>query len=205
MVLRRARKAIVDEFHRKFNNIIYLRTKRESIYAAWNRGIKLASGEYITNANTDDRHRPDALEIMAKVLEQRPDVGLVYADSLITNTENETFGKNSAGRRFNWPDYNLGTLLANTFFGPHPMWRRKIHERIGFFDSSKVISGDYDFWIRLAWKYGAVHLQEPLGLFLEEADSISGSDNSAQSSTESQQILRYYRQKHSSRRYLSGT
>src|SRR5208337_1903982 len=51
--------AIVEEFQRRYNNIVYIRTEeRESLYAAWNRGVKAARGKYLTNANTDDRHRP---------------------------------------------------------------------------------------------------------------------------------------------------
>ncbi|MFZ3138518.1 MAG: putative sugar O-methyltransferase, partial [Thermodesulfovibrionales bacterium] len=187
-------KAIVYKFILK-NNITYIRTEeRETVYAAWNRGIKASVGKYVTNANTDDRHRKDALELMVEVLEKYPEFGLVYADSLITNVENETFEHNSATRQFIWPDYNLGTLLANTFFGPHPMWRREVHDRIGFFDPLKIISGDYDFWIRLAWRYGAVHLQETLGLFLETPGSISGVSNVQQSAFESKQLLRFYRE-----------
>jgi glycosyltransferase involved in cell wall biosynthesis len=55
--------AIVKEFQGRCGRIKYLRTpERESVYAAWNRGIKIAEGKYVTNANTDDRHRPDAFE-----------------------------------------------------------------------------------------------------------------------------------------------
>src|SRR5688572_10265595 len=39
---------------------------RESMYAAWNRAIKLAKGEYIVPANVDDRLREDGLETLAK-------------------------------------------------------------------------------------------------------------------------------------------
>ncbi len=50
--------SIVKEFQRKYSNIKYIRTeKRETVYEAWNRGIKSSSGKYITNANTDDRLR----------------------------------------------------------------------------------------------------------------------------------------------------
>ena len=46
----------VNEFMRQFKHIVYIRTaQRESVYGAWNRGIRLANGKYIINANTDDR------------------------------------------------------------------------------------------------------------------------------------------------------
>ncbi len=33
----------------------HLQEARETLYQAWNRGIKQARGRYLTNANTDDR------------------------------------------------------------------------------------------------------------------------------------------------------
>ena len=74
--------AIVKEFQERYSNLVYIRTQeRETLYRAWNRGIKAASGKYVTNANVDDRHRADAMEILVQTLEENPDVTLVYADS----------------------------------------------------------------------------------------------------------------------------
>ena len=54
---------IVKEFQQEYSNIKYIKTdERETVYSAWNRGIKASTGKYITNANTDDRHRKDALK-----------------------------------------------------------------------------------------------------------------------------------------------
>ena len=40
---------IVREFQERYPNIRYTRTEqRESVYAAWNRGIRMARGKYIT-------------------------------------------------------------------------------------------------------------------------------------------------------------
>ncbi len=83
-------RAIVEEFQKKYSNIKYIRTEtRETVYAAWNRGIKASSGKYITNANTDDRHRHDAFEIMVNELERKPEITLVYADVIMTEKENK--------------------------------------------------------------------------------------------------------------------
>src|SRR5688572_6698772 len=51
---------IVEEFQQRHSNITYVRTtERETLYAAWNRGIGMTRAPYITNANADDRHAPD--------------------------------------------------------------------------------------------------------------------------------------------------
>ena len=184
---------IVKEFQNKFSNIKYIRTEnRETVYQAWNRGIKASSGKYITNANTDDRHRPDAFEIMVQALDENLTVGTVYADALITDTENETFENNTARQYFNRPNFNLRQMLLFSFFGPQPMWRRSIHRKIGYFDESLSVAADYDFFIRLAREYEALHIEDILGLYTRRSRSIENS-NREKCVSETLQVLRSYR------------
>ena len=143
-------KSIVEEFQGKYLNIVYQRTAtRETIYAAWNRAIKIAQGDYITNANTDDRRRFDALEIMANYLDDHPDISLVYADQLITNVANETFNNTQAEQQFNWPPYSYEELKRRCCVGSQPMWRKSLHQTYGNFRSDFHCAGDYEFWLRL--------------------------------------------------------
>jgi|GEM_PF-1751883 len=169
---------IVEEFRKKYDNIIYVRTSnRETVYGAWNRGVRLARGRYITNANTDDRHRKDAFEVMVGVLEENPDVALVYADCWITRCENETFDKFTNAGQFVWQEFSR-SFLANKgcFVGPQPMWRKEIHEKYGFFDSTFVAAGDYEFWMRIAIKEKFKHIPEKLGLYLDAPSSVEHSN-----------------------------
>jgi glycosyltransferase involved in cell wall biosynthesis len=180
-------RAIIQEFQARYPQIVYIRTEeRESLYAAWNRGIRTAAGKYLTNANTDDRHRRDALERMVDALEQYPEYGLVYADTLITEGENETFERNTATHRHDWPDFTLGVMLSTSLFTAQPVWKRDAHDVVGYFEPAYRIAGDYDLFCRVAWKFGALHLREPLGLFQQRSDSLSGRD--AQNAT-AQEIL----------------
>src|SRR5579871_2491812 len=48
--------AICQEYARQYPQIRLIRTEREPLYAAWNRALAMASGKYLTSANTDDRH-----------------------------------------------------------------------------------------------------------------------------------------------------
>ena len=184
---------IVREFQEKYNNIKYIKTsQRETVYAAWNRGIKAASGKYITNANTDDRHRRDALEIMARCLEENHEIGAVYADTLITDKENETFEDNTAKQYFSRPNFSLRQMLLFSFFGPQPMWRRSVHQKIGYFDANFSVAGDYDFFIRLSREFGAQHIEEILGLYTRRSGSIENS-NRKKCVSETLRVLKHYR------------
>ena len=170
---------IVKEFQKRYSNIKYIRTpERESMYKAWNRAIRIASGEYITNANTDDRHREDAFEVMARALEEHPEVALVYGDCLITTRPNETFDQNSAHAMFRWWDWDRNWLLDYAcFMGPQPMWRKKVHKVYGYFDESLKQSGDYEFWLRISQTFDFYHIPEILGLYFQNPKGVEHSDH----------------------------
>lgn len=158
---------IVKEFQANYSNIFYHRTsERETIYSAWNIGIKMARGLYITNTNTDDRHRGDALEVMMEYLDMRPEVSLIYADQLITTVANETFVTTEADRRWNWPPYSYTQLQQGCCMGSQPMWRKSLHEKYGYFNEDFHCAGDYEFWLRIGSKGEKMFLiPEILGLY----------------------------------------
>lgn len=180
---------IVLEYKACYPNIKYVHTERETIYGAWNRGVALSEGQFLTNANSDDRHRADALEVLANALE-RSGVGVAYADAYITRGANETFENKTADRVFNWPAYSLRQLLMHSLVGPQPMWRRDLHDHVGLFDANLQIAGDYDFFIRAGWARGGIHVREVLGLYYE-----GGTENRNLGRTldETTDILRRYR------------
>ncbi len=143
-------RAIVEEFQSTYQNIIYERTsEREPLYKAWNRAIKSASGRYITNANTDDRHRFDALEKMGIYLDRNLDISLVYADQLITTIPNDTFARTRSENKWNWPPYTYEQMKLGCCVGSQPMWRKSLHDRYGYFREEFKCSGDYEFWMRI--------------------------------------------------------
>ncbi|MBL7145177.1 MAG: glycosyltransferase, partial [Phycisphaerae bacterium] len=168
--------AIVREFLSRYDNIKYIRTEeRETIYKAWNRAIKVATGKYITNANTDDRHRENALEKMAKTLDENPDKALVYANQLEVN---EIDGRRVVvGERLNGEFSRARLFEGECPPGSQPMWRRDVHEVFGYFDESFTISGDYEFWFRLTQKFDFLYLNEVLGERFIGAEAISQSND----------------------------
>ena len=165
--------AVVRKFQKEFKIIKYIKSEqRESVYAAWNRGIKIASGQYITNANTDDRHAPNALERMAGVLDEQPEIALVYADLWVTEIENQTFDKFTPVGRLNWKDFDRATLIDGCYIGPQPMWRRAVHKKHGYFDEGFESAGDWEFWLRISQTEKFLHIKECLGLYLKSPNSI---------------------------------
>ncbi len=169
-------KAIVEDFQKKHAHIRYLRTAtRETVYEAWNRGVKMARGVYLTNANTDDRLRSDAIEKLAGLMEENPDKVLAYGNSLVTTVANETFANNSSdgSQDLIWPDFDRRTMHSWCYIGPHPVWRKSLHDDIGYFDTSLKSAADWEFWLRAALKYDFIHLNEFIGLYYLSDETVS--------------------------------
>ncbi len=164
---------IVREYQQKYDNIVYIKTEqREGIYSAWNRAVRAARGTFLTNANTDDRHREDALEKMAEILLAHPDVALVYGDQICTDTANGTFANHHPVEMAARPEYSRERLLLGCCVGSQPMWRKSLHTEFGYFDESLDCAGDWDFWIRISGKYQFRHIPEFLGLYYYNPDGI---------------------------------
>jgi glycosyltransferase involved in cell wall biosynthesis len=165
---------ISRRFESRFANLVMLKTgRREGLYTAWNRAIRISRGEFITNANTDDRLSPVALERLAAALLTDDKLGLAYADCIQTEIENETFPSTSSVRILDTQDYCFYDLLRYCYIGPCPMWRRSVHTMIGEFDESYHSAADYDFWLRLGEQYPITHLRETLGLYLDQPCSLA--------------------------------
>jgi glycosyltransferase involved in cell wall biosynthesis len=170
---------IVEEFQDRFTNIRYVRTEqRETLYRAWNRGVQLARGKYVTTANTDDRHRADAFEVLVQTLEQNKQAVLAYADVFVTFDENTLFEDCRSALLLKWPDFDVRRLFRTPYIGSQPLWLRELHSRYGFFDEAFRVAADYDFWLRVAIRESFVHVSVPLGLYLASPTSIEHSDPS---------------------------
>ncbi len=184
-------KTIIGPYQQKFPNIKYIRTReRIGIYAAWNIAIKAASGEFIMPMSTNDRLSKNACENLLKALQESPEVMLVYGDSYMTEIPHQTFDNHTLSGMMKWPEYSFEELKENCLVGPNPMWRRAVHDTVGYFDEQFLAIGDQDFWIRIGEQFDLKHIPLVTGLFWNTTDSLSG--NTSRATEEIIQIRRKY-------------
>ena len=188
---------VINEYLEKYpNNIIYKRLDKDpGVYGVWNIGVEASTGEYLTNANLDDRKAPNSLEKHAKELFAAEDVDLVYADMLITDKSNETWENNSSdGRKYNFPEYSFDNLKMVNMPHASPMWKRSLHENYGLFNQKYKSAGDWEMWLRAASKGSKfMKIKTSLGLYYFNPKGIStNSDNFSWKRKEEEEIYEMY-------------
>jgi GT2 family glycosyltransferase len=141
---------IIKKYQERFPNIVYRRINyRIGIYDAWNFGVGLARGKYLTNTNVDDLRRSDSFELQATALDTHPEADVVYQNVYYTFDPHLSFEQIAEiGFKTDVPLVSPSNLIS--FNSPHnaPMWRRELHSDVGLFDTAFKSAGDWEFWLR---------------------------------------------------------
>jgi glycosyltransferase involved in cell wall biosynthesis len=149
-------------------NVVYARSHaRETIQAAWNRGIGLARAPYLVFLGADETLYPETLEALAQELDDNPDVDWVMSNSLVTAVDETGLYKNDimpydrtgAGKDHVY----LETCYLSWVGG---MYRKNIHDRFGYYDETFGAAGDTEFKNRVLPHISAKFVDRGLGLFL---------------------------------------
>jgi len=110
-----------------------------------NKGLKRVNGEIIGWLNSDDYYLPNAILSAVKVLEENPDVALVYGDMLAVDEHGKTFNT------LKYKQLSLQDLLCFQIIGqPAVFFRRSTLEKAGLLDTTFHFLLDHHLWIRIA-------------------------------------------------------
>tara|TARA_R110000824_G_scaffold232511_1_gene420563 strand:+ start:3866 stop:5863 length:1998 start_codon:yes stop_codon:yes gene_type:complete len=170
---------VIQKYLKKYpNNIVYKKLDEDpGIYAVWNKAIELATGEYVTNINCDDRRTPDALEKQAKALALNSDVDLVYNDSYVVNEPNiqiENIPDLSKAQRYAFSQFSIEGMLQGNLPHNNPMWKKKLHDDFGYFEEKYNSAADWDMWLKCALGGSKfMKLNEILGIYYYNPKGIS--------------------------------
>jgi glycosyltransferase involved in cell wall biosynthesis len=109
--------------------------------AARNVGIGIATADFVLPLDADDLIEPSYAAEASRVLDERPEVGVVYCRA-------DHFGDREGP--WDLPDYSEPSMAVDNVIFVSAMFRREDWKRVGGFDESLVRGGeDWDFWLSL--------------------------------------------------------
>jgi len=181
-------KIIINKYINLIPHLIIEDVELEGLYTSWNRAIKLSNGKYIAIWSIDDIRTSDGLWEQTKLLDLNKDAMIVTGNYYKVFNYGDTKGyykvdKAKPSILNNFPKFNNGCFL---------MWRKIVHDHIGYFDEQFKVGGDWEFWCRITSKFKPVTTNTNLGYFLRISNK-GLSKNIKQQNAENQIInLRYY-------------
>jgi acetyltransferase-like isoleucine patch superfamily enzyme len=122
---------------------VFLTEPDNGIYDAFNKGIKLAKGDYIGILNSDDTYNSNTLELVASYTLNQPNA-IIYGDTYFIDDNDVVFGLNSG-------NFNINNIKSGIgFMHPSSFVSKQVYEEIGLYSLSKdlYIASDADFLLK---------------------------------------------------------
>ena len=128
---------IINKFRKKINKVII--EKDKGIYDAFNKGMKLASGNFICIVNSDDILRKNALKIVNKYIIKYPNKDFIFGS--VKKHWGVLHGYRPEKIIYSWGFYSSH---STGFY-----IKRLSQKKVGFYNLKFKYHADYDFFYRM--------------------------------------------------------
>ena len=153
------RYAKIDKRIRVINNL-----ENKKLPASLNIGFSNAKGQYFTGTSDDNAYAKDAFEKLRKNLIDN-NVDFVFSDYQVIDEEDYILYNQVTGPVEELPYYNnVGACF---------LYKKEIQEHLKGYNVNKFLVEDYDFWLRVYWKYKMLHISESLYFYRIHAKSLT--------------------------------
>ncbi|HLT42278.1 MAG TPA: glycosyltransferase family 2 protein [Sphingobacteriaceae bacterium] len=174
-------KEIIESYknHPKITKIVYNDVNSGTTFKQWDKGISLASGEYIWFAESDDWCENSLLECLVTGIESHKDCSISYCQSYCVEGDNKlrwTSHHEYLSEVMDGSEYieKYLVLKVGIFNASMALWRKSLYEKIDKDYMSYKFSGDWRFWVELANR-GKVHISgKVLNYFRNHNLDVSG-------------------------------
>lgn len=183
-------KEVIEKYrsYPKVSQIVYNEQNSGTTFKQWNKGIKLAKGELIWLAESDDAASEFFLEELTAKFNQNPNLGIVYCDSYYMNEHGEKLQcthlwKNERFNTNRWDnDYeNNGIKEVNDYLLFHAIidnassavFKRESMVNAGMADESFKYAGDLYFYMKILMLSDIAYISKPLNYFRDHSNNTS--------------------------------
>lgn len=135
--------ALLKKFETIDNRIkVYLSPENRGICKTTNHAIGNVKGEFVVFLDHDDKLAPQAIFEVAKVINNKPGIDIIYSDRDMISEGNLRF------MHLFKPEWAPETILASNYLCHLTMYRTELLKRIGGLDQDTEGSQDHDLLLR---------------------------------------------------------
>jgi hypothetical protein len=169
---------IAEQFAQRDARIRVLHQKNRGISSARNTALAHARGDLVALLDSDDVWFPSYLQEQIAILQRHPEIDILSANAfnLGGHFDGQPLLSLSVGTGVQ--PVTLMTLIeAEDSLSILTIFRRRVLDCIGGFDTNLRRSEDYDLWLRASMAgFGIAVNSTPLGLYRRRPDSISADE-----------------------------
>ena len=146
-------KKCLEAYEKKEPRIkVVFRKEDGHISLATNSALEIATGEFIALLDNDDELPPHALFEVVKVLNERPELDVIYSDEDKIDAEGNRFDPHFKA------DWSPDTLMGNNYISHLSVYRSSIVKSLGGFRKGYEGSQDYDLVLRVTEQIPEDHI-----------------------------------------------
>ena len=134
--------SFVPKFEAKGISYKFISEKDKGIYDAWNKGIQLSSGNWISFLGSDDSYLRNALQLYFDKINKNEVINYISSQVNLTNEKGEVLSV--FGKKYEWKNVITDINIAQV----GSFHKRELFEKVGVFSTQYKIVGDLDFYIR---------------------------------------------------------
>lgn len=119
----------------------------KGLYDAMNKGIRMATGDYLCFLNARDKlHNDDTLQQVVQSLQNQEQPDIIYGETAIVDETGKFLHMRrlSAPEKLHWKSFKQGMLVCHQAFWPKRTWATE-----NLYDLQYRFSADFDWCIRI--------------------------------------------------------
>jgi glycosyltransferase involved in cell wall biosynthesis len=116
--------------------------KNSGVCTTRNNAIALSTGTYILPLDADNKIRAEFVLNAIKILDNEPDIDIVYGDGLTFGEKEEPYFQG---------EYNLQKLMITNFIDTCALYRREVWEKTGGYDANVPSFEDWEIWLHASF------------------------------------------------------
>lgn len=163
-------KAIIEQY-KDLPQVKIIYQQNRGLNITNNIALRASKGKYIMRLDADDYLEPSALLVMSNLLEQDPELGLVFPDYYMVDANGKIL---EVHQRHDFK--HKVSLLDQAAHGACTMIRTAFLSNLGGYNESYTCQDGYELWVKFTQNYKVQNVNVPLFYYRQHGNNLTSNE-----------------------------